>query len=235
MFEIITVLNVYLAADRDNERKVLDHDAVVFLRQWVAEAILPTQAFADLSPYSLSWSGPTLRWPQTNIRCITEEKATLTPDEVAKFRVTSLSGILLLAHLQKIKPPSKKEHVVTFLTCLASFTDLNDPWTCSEARDHAYFLLEDYAASNNLSTAIAGLLEERIKPLFAKTRSPAITQQGRKAVDPLPSPATAHSDLDGKAKPWKYRDAYGVTVFQWVLKHLDVRKIANLLLNPYCG
>lgn len=137
----------------------------------------------------------------------------------------SLSGILLLAHLQKIQPPSEDKHVVTILACLASFTDSNDPWTSPEARDHACFLSEAYAASTNLSTILTGLLQERVKPLFAKTKNSAITQQGRKAINPLPSAATAHSDLDGEAKPWKYRDAYIVTAFQWVLNHLDVRTV----------
>ena len=144
---------------------------------------------------------------------------------MAKFRAMSLSGILLLSRLQNIEPLSEDESVVTILTCVTSFTDLNDPWTYPKARDHACSLSEDYAASGNLSTTLTGLLQERVKPLFAKTKNPAITQQGRKAVEPLPSAATAHSDLDGEAKPWKYRDTYIVTLFQWILNHLDVRAI----------
>ena len=161
------------------------------------------------------------------MRYITAEKAALTPDEVAKFHATSLSGIQLLSHLQKLEPFLKDESVVAILTCLASFTDLSDPWTDSKARDHAYSLSEGYAASGNLSSILTGLLRERIKPLFAKTKNPAITEQGRKAIDPLPSATTAHSDLDGEAKPWKYRDSYIATVFQWVLRHLDVRNIVE--------
>ncbi len=147
----------------------------------------------------------------------------------------SLSGILLLARLQKTEPLSEDEHVLTFLTCLASYTDPIDPWTCSKARDHACSLSEDYAASESLSTLLTGLLSERIKPLFARTSTPAITHQGRKAIDPLPSAATAHGDLDGEAKPWKYHDAYSVTVFQWVLKHLEVRDIINPLISAQSG
>ena len=134
-----------------------------------------------------------------------------------------LSGILLLARLQHIEPLSSDEHVVTILTSLASFTDLNDPWTCSKARDHAYSLSEAYADSENLPSLITGILQERIKPLFATTNNPAITPQGRSAINPFSSAAVAHSDLAGEAKPWKYDDACSVTVFQWVLKHLDVR------------
>lgn len=161
---------------------------------------------------------------------MTKEKATLTPDEVAKFHAMSQSGILLLSRLQNLKPLSNDESIVTILTCLASFTDLSDPWTYPKARDHACSLSEDYAAAGNLSSVVTGLLQERIKPLFARTKNSAITQQGRKAIDPLSSATTAHSDLDGEAKPWKYRDVYIVTVFQWVLKHLDVRTIIKPLV-----
>lgn len=143
----------------------------------------------------------------------------------------SLSGIFLLSLLQEAKPLSEDESVVTILTCLASFTDLNDPWTCPEARDHACSLSGIYAASGNLSTILTGLLQERVKPLFAKTKNPAITQQGRKAINPLPIATAAHSDLDEESKPWKYRDSYIVTVFQWVLSHLDVRTINTLGLS----
>ena len=145
----------------------------------------------------------------------------------------SLSGLVLLARLQKLKPPSEDEHVVSILTCLASFTDLNDSWTCSKAKDQAHSLLENHTFYGKLSTAFTRLLQERIKPLFAKTNNPAITQQGQRAIDPLPSSATAHSDLDDEAKPWKYRNAYSVTVFQWVLEHLDVRTIIYLLVKAY--
>ena len=147
----------------------------------------------------------------------------------------SLAGILLLARLQKTEPLSEDEHVLTILTCLASYTDPIDPWTCPQARDHACSLSEDYAASENLPTVLTGLLLERIKPLFAGTSNPAITHQGRKAIHPLPSAATAHGDLDGEAKPWKYRDAYSVTVFQWALKYLDVRDSIDQLMSAYSG
>ncbi len=225
------MLYVYLAEEREREHNRADQDAAVFLREWVAEAILPIEAFADSSPYSMSQSRWMLRLPQTDIRCVTEERATLTPDGVAKSHAMSLSGILLLSRLEKVQPLSEDESVVTIFTCLASFTDSSDPWTCPEAREHAYSLSEHYAASAALSTILTGLLQARVKPLFARTKNPAITQEGRKAIDPLLSAATAHSDLDGETKPWKYRDAYIVTVFQWILNHLDVRTIIKPLVS----
>ena len=134
----------------------------------------------------------------------------------------SVSGLLLLARLQEIEPLSDDEHVVIILTCLASFTDLDDPWTCSQALDLAYSLSEAYADSEKLPTLITGVLQEQIKPLFA-TNNPVITQQGRSAINPLSSAAVAQGELAGEAKPWKYVDACSVTVFRWILKHSDVR------------
>ncbi|CAD6583397.1 MAG: hypothetical protein ASARMPREDX12_005298 [Alectoria sarmentosa] len=216
-FENIIILDAYLSEESGREHDCPDQDAAVFLREWVAGAILPTAAFAERSPYSI------------------EEKATLSPDEFAKLHAMSLSGIRLLSQLQKLEPQSEDELVVTILTCLTSYTDLDDPWTHSKAKDHACSLSEDYAASGNLSNILTGLLQERIKPLFAKTKNPAITSQGRKATDPLPSAATVYSHLDSETKPWKYRDSYIVTVFQWVLKHLDESSVqANwpLIIPP---
>ena len=169
----------------------------------------------------------TLHLPQTNIHRITEEKSTLTADEVSKFHAMSLSGILLLARLQDIEPSLENEQFVTILTCLASFTNLDDPWTCSKASDHACSLLRGYTASESISAVFTSLLHKRIKPLFSRPQNPAVIQQGRGATDPISGCATIHSDLDKNAKPWKYRDAYGVTVFQWVVKHIDVRITGN--------
>ena len=136
-----------------------------------------------------------------------------------------------MSHLQKLTPLSKDESNVKVLTCLAAFTDENDPWTCPGAQKKASVLIKDYLNSSNQPILFSRLLQERVRPLFARSKNPAITPQGRKAINPLPSTAIANSDLDDAVKPWKYRDVYIVTVFQWVLDHLDVRKIPNALTS----
>lgn len=141
-------------------------------------------------------------------------------------------GILLLSHVQKIYPLSPDQSIVGLLTSLVSFSDLNDPWTCTRAREQARSLVEYYVGHRELSTLLTQLLQERVKPLFARSKNPAITQQGRKAIDPLPSNATAHSGLDAETKPWKYRDVYIVTVFQWILTRLTVRIISDIQNGP---
>lgn len=134
----------------------------------------------------------------------------------------SLQGLSILSHLQKLAPFSSNESSIALYTCLASFSDDSDPWTSSKATEEARSLAEDSVVSENIPGVLHALLQERIKPLFARSKNPAVTQQGRKAIDPLPINATVHSDMDVEAKPWKYRDMYIVTVYQWVLKRLDV-------------
>jgi len=143
----------------------------------------------------------------------------------------SLHGLLLLSHLQKLAPLSSKDSKTAVYTCLASFGDDSDPWTSSEAGKLARSLAEDMVVPEKISEVLHALLQEKIRPLFAKVKNPAVTQQGRKAIDPLPIDTTAHSDRDVEAKPWKYRDMYIVTVFQWVLKHLNVSTTISSVLN----
>lgn len=143
----------------------------------------------------------------------------------------SLHGLLLLSHLQKLAPLSSHESRTAVYTCLASFSDDSDPWTSSQAGDLARSLAEEIIVPEKISEVLHALLQEKIRPLFAKVKNPAVTQQGRKAIDPLPIDTTAHSDMDVEAKPWKYRDMYIVTVFQWVLKHLDVSTMISSVLN----
>lgn len=128
----------------------------------------------------------------------------------------------MLSHLQRAALLSSDESVVTVFTCLASFSEGNDQWTSSKALDQATILAETYVKSQDVANLLHGLLRERIKPLFARSKNAAITRQGRKAIHPLPNNEAAHSDLDVESKPWKYRNVYIVTVFHWLLSHLNV-------------
>lgn len=108
------------------------------------------------------------------------------------------------------------------VTCLAAFSDENDPWNSPSAQQQASDLIEDYTRSGRLPAMLTSILQERIKPLFSRTRNPAITPQGRKAINLRPSNIAMHTDLDAEVKPWKFRDVYIVTIFRWVLQFLDV-------------
>ncbi|KAI0539963.1 hypothetical protein GGR58DRAFT_462652 [Xylaria digitata] len=66
-----------------------------------------------------------------------------------------------------------------------------------------------------------------LRPLFAKSRPTTVTASGRPAA--FPEPASRYSQGDGfggaddasVTKPWKYRQRYAVTVFEWAVENAD--------------
>ena len=133
-----------------------------------------------------------------------------------------LKGLVLLSHSRRLVPPLQDNPDAAVLTSLAAFSDEKDPWNSSSAQQQASDLIKDYTRSGDLSAILTSILQERIKPLFSRTENPAITPQGRKAINPRPSNIATHSDIDAEVKSWKFRDVYIVTVFRWVLQFLDV-------------
>ena len=133
-----------------------------------------------------------------------------------------LKGLVVLSHLRRLIPPLQDSSGTVVLTCLAAFSDEKDPWNSSSAQQEASSLIGDYTRSAHMSVVLTSILQERIKPLFSRTGNPAITPQGRKAINPRPSNIAMHTDIDAEVKPWKFRDVYIVTVFRWVLQFLDV-------------
>ena len=137
------------------------------------------------------------------------------------------TGLRLLAHLQGAVTTLKDDYNLDRITCLASFTDLRDPWTRSESLADAKRLLDkcllvDLAGdTERLRHLLADVLELRIKPLFSKSKSKAITQHGRKSISPLPGPVDT-MDSEVENKPWKFQHIYTITVFQWILNQLEV-------------
>lgn len=146
-----------------------------------------------------------------------------------------LAGLRLLSHIQNLLAVEDTDSTVEYVMCLASFTDQRDPWTSPEAFSEANPLLGQYfevikASPKDSHILLTRLLQEKIKPLFVKFRSREITEQGRKAVSPLPG-AFVSSDLEATEKPWKFRNVYVVTVVKWVLEHLDVLTKNSYLLH----
>jgi hypothetical protein len=162
---------------------------------------------------------------------------------VARCRAIALEGLIILSQLRKSAVLSPEEPDIAVLTSLAAFSDENDTWNEPRAQKQASLLIEDYVKSGHLPALLTSMLETHVKPRFSKSKNPAITQQGRRAIDPVPSNAALHGDLDAGSKPWKYRDVYAVTVFQWVISHLSVRNpllettstiIENYFRSPPC-
>lgn len=77
--------------------------------------------------------------------------------------------------------------------------------------------VQDTRRDNTFWPAIDFILRERIRPLFAKTKNPAITSAGRKNFHPQTLPRFGASDPDASAKPWKNADVYVGAVLAWIL------------------
>ena len=134
------------------------------------------------------------------------------------------AGLRLLSHLQLFQSPSS-ENTAAVIACLASFTDLKDPWTTQEA----YTIAQDSLSAQLQSLQkipkgndilIKDLLLNHIKPHFIKSTNPSLTSQARKAISPLPGPS-APSDFESANKPWKFQSPHIVTIFRWILTQLD--------------
>ena len=147
-----------------------------------------------------------------------------SPSSTQRFRLMAAAGLRMIMHLHRLVPQLQKNPDLRVITCLASFTDLNDPWVSAQSYDVAQsqLLLQVQALTpSRVTSLINSILREVIKPVFAKSRSTAITETGRKSIAPL-ARSIDHSDSEVNAKPWKFRDVYIITVFKWLLSQLDV-------------
>lgn len=153
----------------------------------------------------------------------------------------SVAGLILLSHLEKIDPSSSgkegEQLTLPLISCLASFTDPREEWSSQEASEQAHSLMNLLvrpfkAESKSFQSLITLLLEQQVKPLFAKTKNPAITSQGRRAIG---SPPTNYliSDPETELKRWKSHDVYVVAMFRWILESLDVRLLVRLC-DQFC-
>ena len=109
------------------------------------------------------------------------------------------------------------------ITALAAFTVEKDPWTTKLAFEKASCILGAYEScirskdSSALATLLGDILKRRVKPLFSKTKNPAITPAGRKNVHPVPPPRFDSSLFDPESKPWRFTDVYSITVLTWIM------------------
>ena len=161
------------------------------------------------------------------IHVISEQDVKLQSQKRAGLCAIYVVGIRLLSHLRRIGDAHGNEATLELITCLSSFTRAEDPWTTqasqAEASGLLVYCIRTFASKTEGSQPLlANLLREVVKPAFATSKNPAITPAGRKAISTLPPKMEASID-ETKLKPWKYDQVYIVTVFDWVLKYLDVR------------
>ena len=157
---------------------------------------------------------------------VVEDDSQSRDGERRRLRAFYETCLQLLSHLSEPPLLSADELVVDLVLALASFTRPEDPWTARGSYEYANILLNRYlkplrSTPERFGTLVTNLLRDKVKPLFTTSQNPAVTAAGRKAISPLPVPIE-HSIDETDMKPWKYRDTYIVTVFEWILQQLDV-------------
>lgn len=143
----------------------------------------------------------------------------------------NVAGLSLLSHLERIDPSSseraEQKPIISLTSCLVSFTDPREEWSSQEASELSRSLLNPLlrlsrAEPKRFRSFVTVLLEQHVKAQFAKTKNPAITSQGRKAIV-VESTNYLVNDPENELKPWKFHHVYVVTMFRWILENLDVR------------
>lgn len=133
----------------------------------------------------------------------------------------ALELILVLNKPMAGLPNGKPDNAADILLAGACFVNQQNPWVTSESYNATSMLMnvwvQDTHLANTFWPAIDFILKERIRPLFAKTKNPAITSAGRKNFHPQTLPRFGASDLDASAKPWKTTDVYVASVLSWIL------------------
>lgn len=115
------------------------------------------------------------------------------------------------------------------ILAMASLTSEQDPWTTEDSATCASMGL-NVVCQKDRFTIIEKLLKEKIRPLFSKTKNPAITSEGRKNFHPVPVSRFDDSTLDDSTKPWKNTDIYAIRVLSWVISQYKVcLSIRNIL------
>ncbi|PWY87530.1 ATP :tRNA-specific tRNA nucleotidyltransferase [Aspergillus heteromorphus CBS 117.55] len=149
-------------------------------------------------------------------------------------RLRSELSLSVIAALDSILPVHQAANVPDILLALASFTSEADPWTTAETGATSAAILDSFtttarsAPNNSFWTMLESILKEKIRPLFTKTRNPAITAAGRKDFHPVPLPRFDVSILDPEAQPWQAHEVYATTVLSWIVSQYQTSDIAHL-------
>lgn len=144
-------------------------------------------------------------------------------DSINSSRLRFTLSISVLSLLAAQLPVEKAANKPDIVVALASFTSEHDPWTTKECATKTTELLHSFTttiradADPSFWSVFEQVLKERIRPLFAKTKNPAVTATGRKNFHPVPLARFDSSILDPESKPWKINDVYATTVFSFVI------------------
>lgn len=152
----------------------------------------------------------------------------------------NLAGLHLLSHLERICPTTThddRKSTLALLSCVIAFLEPQEAWSSPETAELAKTFtsrilnkfVEFKQQKQKIQFAIIRLLDQHVKPQFAMSRSSVLTGQGRKAIylstdNNNHNNQSTYSNNEAQMKPWKFDHVYIVTVLQWIMGNLDVRK-----------
>jgi hypothetical protein len=156
---------------------------------------------------------------------IAEETESRLSATLKDQQITYTLAISCIKYLNDILPILGVTDPEKVLVTLLSFTSPHDPWTTGTSLQDAVTILQSYMAPETRLKCwhvLERVCESKIRPIFAKTKNPAITASARKNLHPLPQPRFDESLFDPETKPWKHKDVYATTVLEWILAQYTV-------------
>ncbi|KAJ5811518.1 CCA tRNA nucleotidyltransferase mitochondrial [Penicillium riverlandense] len=207
--ESLRVVRAFLEAREVRPLSDDDEQAANHLYEWISAAALPSPVFA------VTFDG-------------TADISDETQQALDESRSISEHAIAVLVLLNQILPIHKAKSPSDPILALASFTSTEDPWTTADSFANATAALQVYShatGSENeaaLRSTLQQILKEKIRPLFTRTRNPAITGAGRRNFHPVPLARFDASILDDEARPWKGSDLYATAVLGWIMAQYPV-------------
>ncbi|KAL8980136.1 MAG: hypothetical protein Q9205_004695 [Flavoplaca limonia] len=227
--------------NESNEKQI--HENLVAVEAYLSNSILDISipdnrvAANQVQDWTINATSSTEAFAQ-EARFAAEPKPVISSQEIVKHCSNKVTGLRILSHLQDLNI-SSFDSSAALVACLATFTDLKDPWTTEDSFYLAQSMLTKHIGgvkddSKRFDRLITELLLDHVKPLFLKSKPSVLTDQGRKAIAPLPGTAVP-SDFESGSKPWKFQSPHILTVFYWVLEQLNgtmVEKHWPLIIPP---
>ena len=141
--------------------------------------------------------------------------------DVWRFQLMTAAGLRLVSHLNVLSPHIDYCSSLDFIVCLASYSDAKEPWVWPGSEGVAIKLLRSGRTQASTRPVTQALLEDRIRPVFARSKTPAVTAQGRKSINPVLGRVDP-IELETADKQWRYQGIHMIAVFRWVLQQLNV-------------
>jgi hypothetical protein len=189
---------------------------------WLSKYSIPTVGlFAYVYVFKGSWfSRENYRAPSY---CSVDDKDTKSHIGLEHFQVRSKIIFSIMEYLDAhflTRGTRIDEHI---LLSWIAYTNVDDPWTSKVLQEEAGELLNRHQEQSLTPDFIIDhVLAGFIRPLFSSSRAPAITSQGRKAINASSISLNQQNNMDSSNKAWKSRDVHAVAVFEWAVGHMDV-------------